>query len=324
MPRYDDEDDDRPRRRRPRDDEDDDDAPRSRRRRDEDEEDETPRRRRARDEDDDFPPPRKKKSSIGLILAIVGGVFLLCCGGGGFGVYYFFNSVVGEKRDEMESANNLKQIALGMHSYHDRNGGLPVNTVGPDGRPLLSWRVHLLPYVDEQALYNQFRLDEPWDGPTNRRLLDQMPRVYATPAERKGSVPKGNKTYYRGFSSPGAVFAPIPGRQPGGMQFPGGPGGGPPMFRPNAVGLGLVAISDGTSNTIAVVEAGDPVEWTKPDDLDASPNKPFPRLGGVRPKRDTFLVAMLDGSYRVVRRTTNEATLRAAVTTQGGEVVVWD
>ena len=328
MPRYDDEDDDRPRRRRPRDEDDGDEAPRSRRR--DADEDELPRRRRGREDDDDFAGVRpKKKSSLGLILGILGGVFVVCCGGGGFAGYYFFDTFVGEKKEERDSANNLKQIGIALHHYHDVNGGLPVNTVGPNGQPLLSWRVHLLPYVDEQGLYSQFKLDEPWDGPNNRRLLDRMPRVYATPAERKGSAPMGNKTYYRGFSNPGAVFAPRAGQPfpgpPGGFGGPpgmGGPGG--PAFRPNAVGLGLGNIMDGTSNTIAVVEAGDPVEWSKPDDLDASPGKAFPKLGGVRPKGDKFLILLLDGSYRLVRRTTSESTLRAAVSAQGGEVVVWD
>jgi hypothetical protein len=312
MPRYDDEEDDRPRRRRPRDD-DEDDGPRSRRR-PADDEDDAPRRRRGRDDEDDLGPPRpRKKSNLVLILGIVGGVFLLCCGGGGFGIYYFFDTVVGEKKAEIESSNNLMEIGIALHSHHSAQGGLPSNTYGPNGQPLLSWRVHLLPYLGEQALYSQFKFDEPWDSANNKRLLDQMPRVYATPAERRGSVPKGNKTYYRGFSSPGALFA-----RPAGQPFPG-PGG-----RPRAIGPNFGQISDGTSNTIAVVEAGDPVEWTKPDDLDASPGKAFPSLGGVRPKSDKFLVLMLDGSFRLVRRTTSETALRAAVTYQGGEVVFLD
>jgi hypothetical protein len=327
MPRYDDEDDDRPRRRRPRDD-DEDDSPRSRRR-PADDEDAPPRRRRGRDDEDDLGPPRpRKKSSLVLVLGILGGVFLLCCGGGGFGLYYFFDSIVGGKREQRESANNLKEIGIALHNYHDVHGGLPVNTVGANGQPLLSWRVHILPYVGE-GLYRQFKLDEPWDSPNNRRLLDQMPRVYATPAERRGSVPKGNKTYYRGFSNPGAVFGPRGGQPfPGPPPFGGGPGKGfgPPVpgFRPPAVGLRLAEITDGTSNTIAVVEAGDPVEWTRPDDLDASPGKPFPKLGGIQPKSDTFLILMLDASYRIVRRTTSETALRAAVSAQGGEVVTLD
>src|SRR5262249_7367750 len=161
-------------------------------------------------------------------------------------------SVVGEKRDQRESANNLKEIGIALHHHHDINNALPTNTFGPNGQPLLSWRVHLLPYLGEQALYNQFRLDEPWDGPNNKRLLDQMRGLSATPAERRASVPKENKPYYGGFSTAGAVFGPRPGQ-----PFPAGPGGpfgpgGPPGFRPPAVGLRFTDVTDGTSNTIAV------------------------------------------------------------------------
>src|SRR5262249_40333472 len=122
----------------------------------------------------------------------------------------------------------------------------------------LSWRVHILPFVEEDLLYHQFRLDEPWDSPNNIRLLDRVPRVYVLP-----NVPLvAGMTHYRGFSSPGAVFD----RRLVVNQS-----------RPPKEVLNLSGFKDSTSNTILVVEAGDPVEWTKPDDLDASPGRPFPK-----------------------------------------------
>ena len=64
--------------------------------------------------------------------------------------------------------NNLKQIGLALHMYHDVNGKFPTNVYGPKGEPLLSWRVHLLPFLEEDGLYKQFKMDEAWDGPTNK------------------------------------------------------------------------------------------------------------------------------------------------------------
>src|SRR5688572_9177285 len=70
-----------------------------------------------------------------------------------------------------QSSNNLKQLALALHNYHDTIGKMPQDIVDKDGKPLLSWRVHLLPYMEEDHIYKQFKLDEPWDSTTNKALL---------------------------------------------------------------------------------------------------------------------------------------------------------
>ena len=154
------------------------------------------------------------------------------------------------------------------------------------------------------ALHTRFKLDEAWDGPTNRLLLDQMPEVYRSP----NVAPSTRLTHYRGFSSPGAVFEKkhVHGRPPA------------PTER-----LGLANFPDRTANTLLAVEAADPVEWTKPDDLDASPGKPFPRLG-TTPR--IFLGCMADGSVKPLRQDLPETTLRALVTYAGGEALPadWD
>jgi hypothetical protein len=68
-----------------------------------------------------------------------------------------------------QSTNNLKQLILGLLNYESANGHFPPHaSYSPDGKPLLSWRVHILPYLEEQALYSQFRLDEPWDSEHNQ------------------------------------------------------------------------------------------------------------------------------------------------------------
>jgi hypothetical protein len=297
MPRRDDDefdDDDRPRR--PRGDD------RPRRPRDDDFEDRPARSRR---DDDDRPPARRPKSNLGLILGILGGVLLLCCGGGGVAIYYMVKGAagkVGEAADRMNSTNNLRQIGLGILEYEGKHAELPNNTYGPDGKPLLSWRVHILPFIGEKALYDQFKLNEPWDSPANRQLLNRMPLAYSTPAERSGKVAGGTKTYYRAFSNPGAIFAK---RDPGQR-------------------LGVAQIQDGLSNTIFVVEAGDAVEWTKPDDLDAAPGKPFPNLGGARADPNVVMVLFGDGSVKAVRKTVSETQWRGGITYAGGETVNFD
>lgn len=252
------------------------------------------------DRDEPAPLPRKRGMGVVAILAIVCGIVFVICGGLVVGGYF----VVGGARDDakrMKSQNDLTQIGLAIHNYNDTQAELPSNTYSADGKPLLSWRVHILPYLEYENLYRQFKLDEPWDGPNNIRLLNQMPRTFAPP---NGRGPSTTMTYYRGFSSPGAVF-----ERKLVLDEP---------RLPKDV-LSIATIADGAWNTILVVEAGDPVEWTKPDDLDAAPGKPFPKMGGHEWKGGGFQVLMCNGLVRMVKPSVSEATLRAAVTHNGGE-----
>src|SRR5262249_39739103 len=101
------------------------------------------------------------------------------------------------------SANNLKQIGLALHNWHATNGRLPpAATYSPDGKPLLSWRVLILPFLDQQGLYKEFRLDEPWDSDHNKKLLAKMPRVYETPDARAAP----GETHYQSFFGKAAFF----------------------------------------------------------------------------------------------------------------------
>ena len=169
-----------------------------------------------------------------------------------------------------KSQNNLKQILLAVHSYSDANGAVPNNALDAKAKkPLLSWRVHLLPYLEEEQLYKQFKLNEAWDSDANKKLVEKMPTVFA-PIRVKA---KPGETFYRGFTGEGAVFE-------AGARY------------------GLAQIPDGTSNTIGVVEAGEPCVWTKPDDLVLDPKTPLPKLGGMF--EDTFHVATMDGAVYAV------------------------
>ncbi len=194
----------------------------------------------------------------------------------------------------MQSANNLKQLALAMFNYNDTFGRFPAQAIyDKNGKPLLSWRVMILPYVEQQALYAQFHLDEPWDSDNNKKLLEQMPKVFASPVQSDESL-KNHETHYQGFVGKGAFFD------------------GPK-------GVKIADIPDGTSNTIMLVEAKDPVPWTKPDDVPFDQGKLLPKVGGLF--HQFFQAAMCDGSVRSVTTSIKEDTLRAAITRNGGEVL---
>jgi hypothetical protein len=193
-----------------------------------------------------------------------------------------------------QSANNLKQMAIAMYNYHELFGRLPAAAIcDKQGKPLLSWRVAILPYIEQENLYKEFKLDEPWDSEHNKKLIARMPKIYSPPAQ-SGKL-TGKTTY----------LLPV----------------GPEMiFTGEPKGVRIVDIPDGTSNTILMVEANDDsaVEWTKPDDLKVDMKDPLKGLIGHYPTG--FQVAMADGSVRFIPKTIKPAVLWAAFTARGGEV----
>jgi hypothetical protein len=212
------------------------------------------------------------------------------------GVVVFVDMVqrVRDAAARAQSANNLKQLGLAMHNYAATYGTLPPAAVySKEGKPLLSWRVQLLPFIEQDDLYKEFHLDEAWDSPHNKKLLAKMPRVFAAPTDEK-SV-KAHETFYQVFVGKGTVFE-------------------------GKKGMRLQDITDGTSNTLLVVEAGKAVPWTKPEDIPYDAAKPVPKLGGSG-FEGVFTAGFCDGSVRFLPRTIKEKTLRALITRNGGEVV---
>jgi hypothetical protein len=171
-------------------------------------------------------------------------------------------------------------------------GGVGSGPQVKQGKALLSWRVALLPYLGEDNLYRLFRLNEPWDSPHNKALLSKMPKVYAAPGV---TTREPYTTFYQVFVGPHAAF-----EKHRAMRMP-------------------VDFTDGTSNTLLIVEAGTPVPWTKPEDLHFDEDEPLPELGGAYP--GIFNAAFADGSVRPFSTRANPDVLRAAITRDMGEVV---
>ena len=195
-----------------------------------------------------------------------------------------------------QCTNNLKQIGLAMHNYNDAYDCFPPAAItDAQGKPLLSWRVAILPFLENQPLYMKFKLDEPWDSPRNKALLAQMPSVYRCPSD-----------------------PPSPDRPTTRYQVPTGSG---TLFEGDE-GTPLRAITDGTSNTLLVVEAANPVPWTKPEDVLTGQDQPPPALGSRHPGGANALIA--DGSVRFLKKSVNPEVLRALTTKGGGEVVSAD
>jgi hypothetical protein len=198
---------------------------------------------------------------------------------------------VREAAGRAQSQNNLKQIALAMFNYESAHGQFPPAAIcDKNGKPLLSWRVAMLPYIEQQNLYDQFKLDEPWDSEHNKKLLKYKVKVYMSPADP--NVEAG-LCHYRAFYGKDAILELNQGRK-------------------------LANVTDGLSNTILVVEADEGVPWTKPDDFEYDPKKPLPKLGGLVP--NGFHAAFGDGSVRFIKSSIAEKTLRALITANGGEI----
>jgi len=190
------------------------------------------------------------------------------------------------------SINNLKQIELAMFNYLDSRGGrFPANYLDKAGTPLLSWRVAILPYIEQTELYQKFKLDEPWDSEHNKKLIERMPKIFLSPKQK--TEKKGVTTY----------LAPL----------------GKGLMWDDPKGMQISQVFDGTSNTIMLVESDDEhaVIWTKPDDIVIDMKNPTSGLIGHW--NDGFLAGMGDGSVRFVAR--DYSAIWAMFTRAGGEVL---
>jgi hypothetical protein len=196
---------------------------------------------------------------------------------------------------------NFGLIGSAIKTYHEQNGTLPpVALRSADGRPLLSWRVAILPYLGEEALFARFRLDEPWDSASNRALMPLMPHVYRYPGVVQ--APR-DETFFQVLVGPGTAF------ERDGLKMP-------------------ADFPDGLGETILAVEATTAVPWTKPADLAYAPDRPLPQFGAAIPgssyrgrRSADFRVLLADGSVRVVYPRVPPIDLRPWITRNGNDKV---
>lgn len=189
-----------------------------------------------------------------------------------------------------QGQNNLKQIGLAIHNYHDANNAFPpAAIVDKKGKPLLSWRVAILPYIEQDNLYRQFKLDEPWDSEHNLKISQTNIKTYMLPNMK---YDKPGQTNYRVFYNNGAMFDWIKGN-------------------------GFASVTDGLSNTWMVVESAEPTNWAKPDDFEFDPKKELPKLNDRF--QGGFNVVFGDGSVRYYKKVPKAA--KELITRGGGEVV---
>ena len=190
-------------------------------------------------------------------------------------------------------SKNLQQLGLAMMNYHDYSDGrLPLavlrdQELGNRGQPY-SWRVALLPFLDEGELFSQYRRDEPWDSPANKAVLARMPRVFATPGSARA---EDGFTHYQVLVGPGTAFE-----------------------RPD-LRVGWGDFQRGAAETILVVEAADPVPWTKPEDLPYNADGPLPKVGGL--VGNGFHAMFADASVRWFKAEQQESALRTLVPLKG-------
>ena len=197
-----------------------------------------------------------------------------------------------EASRRMTASNHLKQIGLAVHNYHAAYKKLPGPIRDKDGKPLLSWRVAILPFLEEQELYEQFRLDEPWDSDHNIQLVDRIGDVFSDPSL---PLPRGK-----------TVFRMMPGEQGGENR---------------EEELRFRDITDGLSNTIMCMEvdAKEAVTWSDPQPMKMDSDDPRAKMGRIHP--GGCHVLMYDGAVLFLTHSVDQNLFSALLTRAGGEVV---
>ena len=224
----------------------------------------------------------------GMALAVIGMIAMP--------ITLIFGYPAMQKRSAVSGSRgtHLKQLAMALREYHDKYQCLPPPVIySKDGKKALhGWRVAVLPFLGERekALYNRFKLDQPWDSPHNRALLLEMPDAFKSEG-RKTTL--ANATFFQVFVGEGAMFTD----------------GKPRRF---------VEVKDGLENTILIVEANREVPWTAPTGLQFAPT--LAKLGSVGDADDGFFLAALgDGTVRAISKKVPEEMLTKALTYAGAE-----
>jgi hypothetical protein len=200
--------------------------------------------------------------------------------------------------DMRHSVESLKNLVTAILGYEDARKHYPASAafMDPEGKPLLSWRVAILPFIGQQELYDQFRKNEPWDSDHNKRLIAKMPEVFRP---RDAKLAAAGKTKFVAPRGENTVF---------------------PLNNQKVL---IKSVADGTAHTIQLVEATDDraVVWTKPDDLEINPR--WPNQGLESRAGNGYFVAVCDGSVHKIDPKISNELLMAAFTRSGGEDSTW-
>jgi hypothetical protein len=229
---------------------------------------------------------------------------------------------VGEMHD---SVRNLKQLAIALHDWADAHRITPGKTdnladpksalnspfyrfppalvYGKDGKGKYphSWRVELLPYLKAKNVYDEYHFDEPWNSPANKNVMAKMPEVFRNPADDSVSF---NTAYFVLVGR--LVDEPVNGPA---LQT---------MFS-SKVGVAIEQVTDGTANTVAVVEANRDTPWTKPEDFPYDPAGKLPQLGGFF--QGGFCVTHVDGSSMFLYEPIKDSALKAMISPAADDAI---
>lgn len=200
--------------------------------------------------------------------------------------------------DRAQRMNDLKQVALALHNYYSAMGRFPPQSLTDgEGKRLLSWRVLILPYINQMNLYSRFKLDESWDSPANLQAASAIPSVYAMKGAEQAVDENGvPKTQILGPMTKESMF---------------GRPGKPVEFK---------EIRDGSSNTIWFVEAkpDSAVAWSKPEDLSIDEDAPLASIIGE--EAEGFIASLVDGAVIFFPRSLGDEGLKRFLTIAGGEI----
>jgi hypothetical protein len=246
--------------------------------------------------------PGGSTSSTNTVAIVLAVCLLGMCAFGGILVALLLPAVNAARETvrRVECTNNLKQIALAMHNYHDTYNCFPAAYIEDEnGRPMHSWRVALLPFLGATDVYERYNFNEPWDSPDNLLLVDKMPECFRCPSSPFSGTPETNYVVVMGDQT---------------------------MFGPNRWRK-MAHVTDGLSNTIMIVETTTPVNWMEPgNDLQ------FETLsrqinGGPQSISSHHIncanVAMGDGATRSLPNNLPPETLSSLLTIADGRTVVY-
>ncbi len=187
--------------------------------------------------------------------------------------------------------NNLKQIGLALHNYYAAYDHLPPAVLTSENGTPYSWRVEILPFIEQGFLYDRYDTNLPWNHPTNLKVLKSMPRMYRSPLDSDASTNTG----YAAVVGPDTAIA---------SEGTGNP------FR---------VVTDGLSNTLMVLGVDTEIPWTKPEDIPFTPEISPSTLKSRFP--EGFSALMGDGSVKFLSETIDAKIFRALLTKSGGEVI---